>query len=383
MTAWPFVIAVWAASRLFFFAFGAAASRIFDHADAIAFRHDQSGPLTYWAHWDGAWYSAIADDGYFTDAATAFFPLYPHLVSAGTAIAGEAALWGVIVSTVSLLFALYFVYRIAESQWGVPIARTSTLAIAFFPTAFFLNAVYTEGLFLALTTGSLWAVIVRRSFFLACLLAYFATLTRNVGVLLIVPLAFELMRQRQRPRWPGVVTLLLIPAALGAYLFFMWRSTGDPLLFVHQQGETWQRELTNPLTTISDAWSTAREGVDEILDPGGLLAGSSINSSFAASFTFDLLFFVLLAALLIGAFVFLPASLSLYSLLVMLPGLLTPSSLGPLSSVPRFMLAAFPLFFVLGRVLSANRVLLVAWLLASAATGAYLTALFTTWRWVA
>ena len=33
-------------------------------------------------------------------------------------------------------------------------AQVATLALAFFPTAFFLNAVYTEALFLALTAGA-------------------------------------------------------------------------------------------------------------------------------------------------------------------------------------------------------------------------------------
>src|SRR3712207_7142738 len=45
---------------------------------------------------------------------SAFFPLYPLLVRFGTAGGGGPALWGVLISLVAALFALFFVYRIAE-----------------------------------------------------------------------------------------------------------------------------------------------------------------------------------------------------------------------------------------------------------------------------
>jgi hypothetical protein len=51
-------------------------------------------------------------------------------------------------------------------------------------------------------------------------------------------------------------------------------------------------------------------------------------------------------------------------------------------SQPRFVLAAFPIFLVLGYLLSRSRPALVLWLLLSSGTGVALTALFTTWRWV-
>ncbi|QIN77815.1 hypothetical protein GBA65_03990 [Rubrobacter marinus] len=39
--------------------------------------------------------------------------------------------------------------------------------MAFFPTAFFFNALYTEALFLALSAGAVWAALVRRDLLLA------------------------------------------------------------------------------------------------------------------------------------------------------------------------------------------------------------------------
>ncbi len=79
----------------------------------------------------------------------------------------------------------------------------------------------------------------------------------------------------------------------------------------------------------------------------------------------------------------LPPGLSLYSLVVVLLPVLTPAPSFPLMSLPRFMLGAFPVFLVLGYLLSRARPLLVSWLVLSAGTGVALTILFTTWRWVA
>lgn len=49
----------------------------------------------------------------------------------------------------------------------MPTAQGTILALAFFPTSFFFNAVYTESLFLALSTTAVWATRVRKDLLLA------------------------------------------------------------------------------------------------------------------------------------------------------------------------------------------------------------------------
>jgi len=97
----------------------------------------------------------------------------------------------------------------------------------------------------------------------------------------------------------------------------------------------------------------------------------------------NLIFLVLFLVLMGIGFAILPPGLSVYSFLVTLPAILTPAAGLPLMSLPRFLLGAFPLFFVLGYLLSYSRVALYLWLLVSASLGTVLTALFVTWRWVA
>jgi Gpi18-like mannosyltransferase len=162
------------------------------------------GSLSIWSYWDGEHYVADALDGYFQApryVSPAFFPMYPLLVRSFSEVFGGApskealSYWGPLLSLLFLPFAFYFIYEIARQGWGERAAKGTMLTLAFFPTAFFLNAAYTESLFLALSAGSLWAIRVKRSLRLACILAGLATATRNVGIFLVVPLMFEWIAQ--------------------------------------------------------------------------------------------------------------------------------------------------------------------------------------------
>ena len=305
------------------------------------------------------------------------------VVRVGATLGGGPALWGVIVSLAATAFALYFLYRIAEKFRGRNVARATTFAFAFFPTAFYLNAPFTEAFFVAFGAGSFWAAYVRRDLLLAGLLGALAAATRNSGVLLLIPLGYEWLRHRQEFGWRGAWELSLVPAGLLGYMAFLWYQFGDPLLFADAQTVFWGREFTNPLATLQRAWTDAGESVPYLLDPASLFldprAGPTLEASSAINIAFLALFLVLMGV----AFAVLPPGLSVYSFVVMLLHILTPSPLIPLLGLPRFMLEAFPLFLALGLLLSRNRPALVVWLLGSGGLGMALTTMFVTWRWVA
>jgi hypothetical protein len=383
--AWTFVLISFALSRLLFLGAGAIAASYLPQADPAGDPLEPPGLLNYWAHWDGAWYSQIATEGYgeLAPASTAFFPLYPMLIKLGTALGGGPALWGVMISLLATPFALFFVYRIAERLYDQRAARAATLALAFFPTAFFLNAVYSEALFLALSAGAVWASLVRRNLLLAGIFGALAAATRNVGVILLLPLLFEWLRHRREVGWRGLLGVALIPTGFLAYAGFLRARFGDPLVSARQQEEHWGRELANPFATLREAWLAAREGTEYLLDPETLFLGSSATPTLEASNALNLAFLALfLVVLLVGTFI-LPPGLSLYALVIVALPVLTPAPSFPLMSLPRFLLGAFPIFLVLGYLLSRSRPAFVLWLLLSTGTGVALTALFTTWRWVA
>ena len=392
-----FVLLVYVASRLFYLVAGALLAAVVPVGGFQRTTHDVPfGSMNLWSHWDGEHYVALAASGYLqppNNASPAFFPLYPLLMRSSAELFGGPAslpslsVWGVLISLLALPFALYFVYRIAEEGWGTRVAQGTVLALAFFPTSFFLNAVYTESLFLALSAGSLWAARVRKDLLLACALAAFATATRNVGVFLIVPLAYEWLKGgagRDYGPWRGAACLALAFSGLLGYSAYLWLRFGDPFLFYTQQGR-WNREATDPLTTLYDASVRAGEGVWALFDPD-LLADPSMGRiadhlGAAANF-YNLLFLCLAAVLLVVGLRELPFSLNAYAFLLILPAAFFGTPDFPLMGLPRYMLVAFPLFVVLG-VLLKNRRLLGGWLILSGGASLVLCALFVSWRFVA
>ena len=346
-----------------------------------------------WGTWDGNWYATVARLGYPEDnppLSTAFFPLYPMLMRAATeAPGGPVSLrtvqtWGALVSLLSFLFALYFVYRMAEDGWGRGAARGAVLTLAFFPTAFYFNAVYTESLFLALAAGSVWAARVRKDLLLAAGLAALAALTRHVGVILLIPLLYEWLKGIKEYRFGGAY-LVLVPSGLAAYMAFLWRRFGDPLVFQEVQGtKEWGRTFTpNPLVVLDRSWTAAERGLRYALDPAAMFEQPrSLAHSAIASNTYNLLALFFVVALLALGLRYLTWDLWLYAFLFTVPFVFYGTEGRPLYNLPRLVLVAFPLFIVLGVVLR-NRWALIAWLVPSAAFSLLLCAMFVTYRWVA
>lgn len=388
-----FVLTVYVASRLFYLVAGAFFVRFLPISDFVKRTADDPfGTLNLWAHWDGEHYMLLARNGYLNEpdnVSPAFFPLYSLLIRSfselfgGSVVPGVLSLWGVLLSLLALPFALYFVYRIAENGWGDRVAKGAVLTLAFFPTAFFLNSAYTESLFLALSAGSLWAVMVRRDFFLACVLAAFATATRNVGIFLLVPLAYEWMRNAGYYRW-RLGYLALAPSGLFLYMGYLWWRFGEPLLFYTAQ-EDWNRQATGPLDTILISFEQSFEGLRLAFDPATFSESSMGRLLDRVVFTDNaqsLALLVLAVVVILLGLRMLPLGLSAYALLVAVVPAFFGTPENPLMGVSRYVLVAFPIFIVLGALLE-NRRLLAAWLLLSAAASLVLCALFVTWRYVA
>jgi hypothetical protein len=168
-----------------------------------------------------------------------------------------------------------------------------------------------------------------------------------------------------------------------AYAAYLGARFGDPLVFARQQGDYWNREVSGPLATLGDAWTAAGIGVGYVLDPATLFFGTDATPALEASNVLNLGFLVFFLAVALAGLFVLPPGLSVYAAALVLLPVLTPSPRFPLMSLPRFVLGAFPVFLVLGYLLSRYRWSLATWLLLSGGLGVALTALFVTWRWVA
>jgi hypothetical protein len=392
-----FVLAVFATSRIFYLASGFLLAKFVPTSSHQLTTSDvPPGTLSIWSYWDGEHYVALALDGYFQApryVSPAFFPMYPLLIRSFSEVFGGSpskealSYWGPLLSLLFLPFAFYFIYEIARQGWGERAAKGTILALAFFPTAFFLNAAYTESLFLALSAGSLWAIRVKRNLLLACILAGLATATRNVGIFLVAPLMYEWIAQgglkEPRERWRGLY-LAFAPSGLIVYMGYLWIKFGDPLLFYSSQ-KYWKREATGPLDTANRAWATAVEGVGMLSD-SRLWAHPSVQNfadhlERANSFC-NLAFLIFAVVVLLAGVRKLPLSLTIYSLLLFVPPALFGTPDVPLMGIPRYVLVAFPVFIVLG-LLARRKLLFAGWLILSTIMSIILCALFVSWRFVA
>jgi mannosyltransferase PIG-V len=291
----------------------------------------QHGLLDVLGRWDAQHYLAIATVGYHGKD-MAFFPLYPFLISRLGALIGDHFIAGLLISNIAFFVALAYLYALTKLEFGDhETAFHSIFYIAIFPTAIFFSVVYTESLFLALTVASVYYAR-RGNFITAGVVGALASLTRVEGVLLVLPLAYEVWRQWHERRGTtlarGVVGLALIPAGLGVYMAYLYALVGDPLYFQKVQA-SWNRHLAPPWVSISN---TLQE-----LSRAPIVSSGAINHLLELAFTLSFL------ALLVVAFRSLRPTYALY----FAASLLVPMSTASLMSMPRFDLVVFPAFMLL------------------------------------
>ena len=148
--------------------------------------------ISPWIRWDAAWYEKIVTQGYSaTDGTAQFHPLYPWFAKP-LAIAGISPDFSlVIISSLSGLVLFFFFVKLARFDLPPGDAYYALILFAFAPPAFILFAPYAEALFL-LATILCMIFIRQKSWWLAGLMGGLATLTRQQGLFLLIPLAWEL-----------------------------------------------------------------------------------------------------------------------------------------------------------------------------------------------
>ena len=192
-----FVLLVWMTSRIWLGLCAYAGHRSHPFREPIVGGYSgvSNWWLNVWTTYDSTYYLEIAQYGY-RALTSAFFPLYPLLLRPFAANENHAALAGVAISNVSFLIGLWFLLRLATLQLGDAAGRRAVLALAFFPSAVFSMAVYTDALFLMLSLVALYSARVSR-WWIAALFGALAALTRNAGPVLAAALLAEWWVQRR------------------------------------------------------------------------------------------------------------------------------------------------------------------------------------------
>lgn len=305
--------------------------------------------LEPWQRWDAPYYEMIAARGYRQgDGTLQFHPLYPLLGRVtGRLMAGNIVAGLLTVSSVSgLLFLLVF-SRLAALDLPPDDARRAATLFLHWPVAFILFAPYSEALFL-LCSVLLFLMARRGSWWLAGVAGGLAALTRQQGVFLALPLAYELWEWCGRDlskvlsRWRTALSVLLVPAGLLVWLVYRARTFGDVVLDLYSP-QTW----IYGLLISTDAKRVVEE--QHFVLPWNAVA-AALNHPRSTTI-FDLV----LASLFLAVFVVggralwrLRQSYFLYATVILLVSFsLNTGSYQPYMGLPRHCLLAFPIFLPL------------------------------------
>lgn len=315
-----------------------------------------------YARWDAVWFLDIAHVGYPVSYAprTAFFPLYPGLLDIGGQVLGSPLIAGLLLSFAATFGATMLLHRLTDRELGRPAAGAAVWVLLAFPGSLWLTAVYSEGLFLFLAVGCLYAARERR-WVVAAVLGALAASTRSAGIVLLAPIlvmawqhyradraAVRRADPRSTPpvrsladRWGPVLAAATVPLGTLAFVVGLWIA-GHPLTVSFDQQREWGRENVGPLSGVLRSIEAAGDGVTQLVGSGG--GGASTPG---AEWMNPLLLVVLLMTLLalVGTARRLPPAYAVYVGAALLMPLSAPAIGGgePLMSLPRFVSVLFPL----------------------------------------
>ncbi len=318
-----------------------------------------------WTRWDSGFYTHIANEGYAAsydsgDAHIAFFPLYPHLIRALSVIftfnhvnRDVFNIAGIFISSVATLFLFVGLYRLARLDYEPEISRRTVLYLMVFPMSFFLLAVYTEALFMALAVWAFWAARTKH-WWLAGLLAALGVLTKNQGVLLVAALGFEYLWQiRFNPRklnWQ-ILSFVLPVLAQAGWMYVNILTYGDGFHYVQSAQRIFARFFAWPTFTMKEA----TKKFFEERSPGATLPinynpGYDLDSMLW-DYPITLFFFGLgLVALYFVLRKRFQVSYLIFLILCCVQPLFSPNKISLLASMPRYLMIIFPAYILLALI---------------------------------
>lgn len=299
----------------------------------------------YSLRWDAGWYLSVIRDGYSYDpeqqSNIAFFPAFPYLarlLEAPLPI-GEV-LAGLLVVHLALFGALLYLYQLIRIDYPAETAWRALFFLLIFPGSFFFSAFYAESLILLGMVATVYHAR-RGQWLLAGLFGAFTGLTKLIGLILIIPVGLELIRQRALRRdnlraWAGGALTMLGGLS---YLAFLHVRYGDFRVYFWNQ-EQWDRESFDPDPIITFAQFVTGRDYGHLPYPGELM---EIHNYY---FLMDMgALFLFLAG---GVYLWLRV-LPAYGALV-LAGALVPALSGTPLAMARHMAILFPVFLILGRI---------------------------------
>ena len=215
---------------------------------ALGYRESFVDALQFWTCTDSQHYLDIARDWYLSDGPwdrlvqLVFLPGYPLAVRTMALVVGDYLYAGLLVSALAFALSGCVFYRLLRLDRPHADALRTVKYLCILPGAFFFAAPMSESLFLLLCLACVYCAR-RRRWYLAGLLGGLAAFTRSLGVVLLVPVLWELVADRRAGGARRFFALLLIPLGFAAYCGVNYAVARDPFQFMTYQSVHWGQHL--------------------------------------------------------------------------------------------------------------------------------------------
>ncbi|MCX7922324.1 MAG: glycosyltransferase family 39 protein [Clostridia bacterium] len=234
-----------------------------------------------WNRWDSPHYISIAKDWYQNSGDPqnfiVFYPLYPLLIKLLALINGNYFLSAVLCSNISLILACFYLQKLVKTEFEESFCVPTIKYLLIFPFSFFFGLAYTESLFMALSIMTFY-YLRKKDWVTAGICGMLAALTRNFGLLLLIPALVEYLivsgtvENLKKKRFLTIIShffregiyIFLMPIGFVIYLYINKSVTGDWFRFLTIQknhwnnsfgffGENVRNHFMNALTTTWDS----------------------------------------------------------------------------------------------------------------------------------
>ncbi len=318
------------------------------------------------ANFDGVHYLTIAKSGYSAQFTQVFFPLFPILLGLADKILFFVSpiINGLLISNICLFIALVIFSRLLSIDYKSNDIKWMILFVLIIPTSFYFGSLYTESLFLLFVISSFLAARKKR-WWLSGIFGALATASRLVGIFLLPALLWEWHKEKckmQNAKCKITIKNLklsefhryifhfsffifnspvtyLVPLGLVAYMVYLQIAFGDWLYFWH----------------VQPIFGAERSGSSIILLPQVIWRYIKILTSIPIakeSFWIPLLELTSTISAIVLLLIAHIRKVRLSYLIFSWLAVLTPTMTGTFSSMPRYILVAFPMFITLGLIKS-------------------------------
>lgn len=212
--------------------------------------------------WDSHHYIGIARYGYRNEGDPrfhiVFYPLYPLLVKGFSYLfGGNITAAAFIQPNIFMALSIAVMYKLLRIDFSERTTKTAILLLIFNPFSFFFSLPFTEATFLFLSLLFM-LMLKKEKWLIAGICGFFAALTKNFGLILIIPYGVWLITVACKRHFNfkqficRLLPAFLILVGFGVYLLINKLVTGDWFKFMEYQRDHWYNQISCILQNVTN-----------------------------------------------------------------------------------------------------------------------------------